>query len=138
MSALWLIPQLAIAGLAEAFAAVGQVEFYYKQFPENMRSVAGALFFCGMAVSSYSSSFLISVVHRITRGRGGKNWLSEDLNQGRLDCFYYLIGGIEVVNLVYFLVCSKWYKYKGSGSAVVVNGVELESTRHGNGKESDV
>ncbi|KAA8540917.1 hypothetical protein F0562_024945 [Nyssa sinensis] len=43
MSALWLIPQFTLAGLAEAFTAVGQVEFYYKQFPENMRSIAGVL-----------------------------------------------------------------------------------------------
>uniref|UniRef100_A0A7N0VH04 Uncharacterized protein n=1 Tax=Kalanchoe fedtschenkoi TaxID=63787 RepID=A0A7N0VH04_KALFE len=61
MSAFWLVPQLATAGLAEAFMAVGQVEFYYKQFPENMRSIAGSLFFCGMAIGSYVSSFLVSV-----------------------------------------------------------------------------
>ncbi|KAH7529169.1 hypothetical protein FEM48_Zijuj05G0156000 [Ziziphus jujuba var. spinosa] len=140
MSALWLIPQLAIAGFAEAFTAIGQVEFYYKQFPENMRSVAGALFFCGMAVSSYLSSFLISIVHTTTQGSHGRtNWLPEDLNQGRLDCFYYLIGALEVVNLAYFLVCSKWYKYKGSDSAAVVNGMELASrNKHGNEKESAV
>ncbi|CAI8610002.1 unnamed protein product [Vicia faba] len=42
MSGLWLIPQLALAGLAEAFMSVAQIEFYYKQFPENMRSIAGS------------------------------------------------------------------------------------------------
>ena len=36
MSGFWLIPQLAIAGLAEAFTAIGLVEFYYKRFPENI------------------------------------------------------------------------------------------------------
>ncbi|KAK6123266.1 hypothetical protein DH2020_042994 [Rehmannia glutinosa] len=41
MSAMWLVPQLALGGLAEAFNAIGQIEFYYKQFPENMRSIAG-------------------------------------------------------------------------------------------------
>ncbi|KAJ8536435.1 hypothetical protein K7X08_034836 [Anisodus acutangulus] len=45
MSALWLVPQLSLAGLAEAFCAIGQVEFYYKQFPENMKSIAGSFFF---------------------------------------------------------------------------------------------
>ncbi|RVW91182.1 Protein NRT1/ PTR family 2.11 [Vitis vinifera] len=35
MSGFWLIPQLTLAGLAEAFTAIGQVEFYYKQFPET-------------------------------------------------------------------------------------------------------
>ncbi|KAF3437795.1 hypothetical protein FNV43_RR20551 [Rhamnella rubrinervis] len=114
MSALWLVPQLTVAGVADAFTAIAELEFFYKQFPENMRSVAGSLFFCGLAGSSYLSSLLISVVHRTTQGPDERtNWLSEDLNQGRLDYFYYLIGALGVVNLAYFLVCAKWYKYKG-------------------------
>uniref|UniRef100_A0A7N0VGD2 Nitrate transporter n=1 Tax=Kalanchoe fedtschenkoi TaxID=63787 RepID=A0A7N0VGD2_KALFE len=113
MSAFWLVPQLATAGLAEAFMAVGQVEFYYKQFPENMRSIAGSLYYCGMAIGSYVSGFLVSVVHHATAGVASGNWLPEDLNRGRLDYFYFMIAGLGVVNVVYFLVCTKWYKYKG-------------------------
>lgn len=116
MSALWLIPQLVLAGLVEGFAAVGQVEFYYKQFPENMRSIGGSLLYCGMGFASYLSSFLISIVHRTTNGAATGNWLPEDLNKGRLDYFYYTIAAVEVFNFGYFLVCAKWYKYKGTGS----------------------
>ncbi|PIN12020.1 H+/oligopeptide symporter [Handroanthus impetiginosus] len=112
MSGNWLIPQLALAGLSEAFTVIGQVEFFYKQFPENMRSFGGSFLFCGFAMSSYLSSFLISVVHKTTKVGDGNNWLAEDLNKGRLDYFYYLVAGLEVVNLGYFLVCAKWYKYK--------------------------
>ncbi|OMO68682.1 Proton-dependent oligopeptide transporter family [Corchorus olitorius] len=110
MSALWLIPQLALAGLTEAFANVGLTEIYYKQFPENMRSVAGSLFHCGQAGSSYLSSLLILIVHRTTQGA----WLTEDLNKGRVDYFYYMIAGLGVLNLGYFLLCSSWYKYKAN------------------------
>ncbi|CAI9753890.1 unnamed protein product [Fraxinus pennsylvanica] len=112
MSGSWLIPQLAIAGISEAFTVIGQVEFFYKQFPENMRSFAGSFLFCGFTMSSYLSSFLISVIHRTTRVGRTENWLSEDLNKARLDYFYYLVAGLEVVNLGYFLICSKYYKYK--------------------------
>ncbi|KAL2515866.1 Protein NRT1/PTR FAMILY 2.11 [Forsythia ovata] len=125
MSALWLVPQLSLAGLAEAFAAIGQVEFYYKQFPENMRSIAGSFFFCGMAAASYLNGFLISLVHRTTEGSSTGNWLPEDLNKGRLDYFYYLITALCVLNLCYFLVCAKWYRYKGTGSSIVA--VEMEA-----------
>ncbi|XP_027331422.1 protein NRT1/ PTR FAMILY 2.9-like [Abrus precatorius] len=117
MSALWLIPQLTLAGLAETFTAVGQVELYYKQFPENMRSIAGSLFYCGMAGSSYLSTFLISIVHKVTAKSATGNWLPEDLNKGRLDFFYYMIAALEVLNLGYFLMCSRWYKYKETGSS---------------------
>lgn len=116
MSGLWLVPQLALAGLSEGFAIIGQVEFFYKQFPENMRSIAGSFLFCGMALASYLSSFLVSMVHGITEGDARGNWLAEDLNKGRLDYFYYLIAALEFLNLVYFLLCAKWYKYKGANA----------------------
>jgi dipeptide/tripeptide permease len=114
MSGLWLIPQLALAGLSEAFNSIGQIEFYYKEFPENMRSIAGSLFFCGMAFSSYLSAFLVSIADRISERTRTGDWLSEDLNKGRLDYFYYMIAALGVLNFGYFLVCAKWYKYKGS------------------------
>ncbi|GFZ17518.1 major facilitator superfamily protein [Actinidia rufa] len=97
MPALWLVPQVSLAGLAEAFMANGQVEFYYEQFLENMRSIAGS-FFCGMAASSYLSGFLVSIVHHKTHGAGTAYWLREDLNKGRLEHFYYLVAGLEAIN----------------------------------------
>ncbi|KAK9901798.1 hypothetical protein M0R45_001960 [Rubus argutus] len=100
MSGFWLVPQLTLAGLAEAFTAIGQVEFYYKQFPENMRSIAG-----------------------ITEGGATGNWLPDDLNKGRLDYFYYMIAALGVVNFGYFLICASWYQYKGSG---IDNTLEVE------------
>ncbi|WVZ62248.1 hypothetical protein U9M48_012014 [Paspalum notatum var. saurae] len=115
-SAFALVPQLAALGLSEAFNQVSQMEFYYKQFPENMRSVAGSLLFSGLALSSYLSGLLVIVVHRATadpdiHGDGG--WLAEDLNRGKLDYFYFLIGFIGAVNFFVFLACAKWYRYKG-------------------------
>ncbi|KAG9137966.1 hypothetical protein Leryth_022456 [Lithospermum erythrorhizon] len=114
MSALFLVPQISIVGLADAFAAIGQVEFYYKQLPENMRSFAGALLFCNGAASSYVNSLLIAVVHKTTEGAATGNWLPEDLNKGRLDYFYFLVAALGSLNVCYFLVISKWYRYKGT------------------------
>ncbi|GAB2269926.1 hypothetical protein Dimus_004844 [Dionaea muscipula] len=115
MSATWLVPQLFLSGLAEAFMAVGQIEFYYKQFPENMRCIGGSLFYLGMAIGSYISSFLVSVVHRATEKGSRGGWLSEDLNKGKLDYFYFVVAGLGTLNFVYFLLVSNWYKYKGCG-----------------------
>ncbi|CAD5325164.1 unnamed protein product [Arabidopsis thaliana] len=113
MSALWLIPQLTLAGIAEAFAAIGQMEFYYKQFPENMKSFAGSIFYVGAGVSSYLASFLISTVHRTTAHSPSGNWLAEDLNKAKLDYFYFMLTGLMVVNMAYFLLMARWYRYKG-------------------------
>ncbi|QHO50688.1 Protein NRT1/ PTR FAMILY 2 [Arachis hypogaea] len=134
MSGMWLIPQLALAGLAEAFMSVAQVEFYYKQFPENMRSMAGSLYYCGHAGSSYLSTLLISTVHQITARSATGNWLPEDLNKGRLDNFYCIIAAIEVVNLGYFLICSQWYRYKGTdSSSTELEKLTQQSERTANG-----
>ena len=38
------------------------MKFYYKQFPENMRSVAGAMLFLEFAIASYASEIMVSVV----------------------------------------------------------------------------
>ena len=118
LSGMWLVPQLSLVGISEAFTVIAGVEFYYKQFPENMRSIGASFLYVGLAVSNYLSSFLVSVVHRTTSGAATGQWLPQDLNKGRLDYFYYLIAAIEVVNFGYFIMCAKWYKYKGSGTSV--------------------
>lgn len=130
MSGMLLVPQLAVAGLAEAFAAIGQTEFYYKQFPENMRSIAGSLFYCALAGSSYLSGLLIVVIHKTTEGSATGNWLAEDLNKGRLDYYYYGIAALGTLNFCYFLVCSRWYKYKEIGSITIeANGEKKQSDK---------
>uniref|UniRef100_A0A0E0HXQ5 Major facilitator superfamily (MFS) profile domain-containing protein n=1 Tax=Oryza nivara TaxID=4536 RepID=A0A0E0HXQ5_ORYNI len=116
-SAFWLVPQLAALGLSEAFNQVSQTEFYYREFPESMRSVAGSVLFSGLALSSYLSGVLVAAVERATRGAGAGDdggWLAEDLNKGRLDWFYLLIAAIGAANFLAFVACAKWYRYKGS------------------------
>ncbi|KAJ0709106.1 putative proton-dependent oligopeptide transporter family, MFS transporter superfamily [Helianthus annuus] len=119
MSGYWLVIQMVVAGISEGFAVIGIVEFFYEQFPENMKSFAGSFFYCGFAMSSYLSSILISIVHRTTNEGLARNWLAQDLNKGKLDYFYYLCMGLEVLNLIYYLMVAKWYKYKGSGDETI-------------------
>ncbi|KAL4199951.1 hypothetical protein AMTRI_Chr03g53900 [Amborella trichopoda] len=129
MSAFWLVPQFCLTGLSEALGVIGQIELYYKQFPENMRSVAGSLFFLGMAGANYLSALMVAVVHSASGGGHGANWLPDDLDHGRLDYFYYTIGVMVLVNLVYFLACARWYVYKGEGNhEVATDFTELKET----------
>ncbi|KAK4605287.1 hypothetical protein RGQ29_013381 [Quercus rubra] len=105
MSAMWLIPQYCLFGLAEAFNAIGQIEFYFSQFPRNMSSIAMALFTLGMAVANLVGSFLVKIVDKATKKGGNESWLSRNLNEGHLDYYYWLITIMCVVNFVYFLGC---------------------------------
>ncbi|XVF14207.1 hypothetical protein REPUB_Repub09cG0038100 [Reevesia pubescens] len=118
MSALWLVPQLFLTGICQGFGCIGQIEFYYKQFPENMRSIAGSFFFLGLAGSNYLNGFLVSTVHHMTARNKAGDWLPEDLNKGKLDYYYYLIAALGFINFVYFLVCAKWYRYKAGDETI--------------------
>lgn len=109
MSAMWLLPYYVFAGLAEAFNAIGQNEFYYSQLPKTMSSIASTLLGVGMSVGSLVASFVMNTVDDVTRKRGGESWVSSNINKAHYDYYYWLLAGLGSINLVYFLVCSKAY-----------------------------
>lgn len=112
ISALWLLPQFCIYGLAEAFYAVGHLEFFYDQFPATMRSTAIAMSWCMTALGNYLSAVIVTLIHNTTGRDGQPDWLDDNLNRGHLEYFYWLLSGLEAVNLVYFIFCTGWYKHR--------------------------
>ena len=105
MSALWLVPQFAMLGLAEAFNAIGQIEFYYSQLPKSMSSIAVAIFTLGTAVANLVGSLLVNIVDGVTSKDGHESWLSSNLNKGHLDYYYWLISVLGLINFIYFVAC---------------------------------
>ncbi|KQK18670.1 protein NRT1/ PTR FAMILY 3.1 [Brachypodium distachyon] len=112
LSAYWLVPQYALHGVAEAFTSVGHLEFMYDQAPESMRSTATALFWLSISLGSYVSTLLVAVVHRWSAGPGGSNWLPDNINRGKLDYFYWIVTLLQVLNLVYYVICARRYTFK--------------------------
>ncbi|KAJ7953741.1 NRT1/PTR family protein 2.2 [Quillaja saponaria] len=112
MSAMWLAPQFVLLGMCEVFNVVGHTEFYNKEAPENMRSIANSLFCLTTAGSSYLLSLLVNIVHNFTGQHGQPDWLDNDINAGRLDYFYFLIAGLMVLNFGYYIFCARRYHYK--------------------------
>ncbi|XP_073153560.1 protein NRT1/ PTR FAMILY 3.1-like [Henckelia pumila] len=112
ISVFWLLPQYCLHGLAEIFYSVGHMEFLYDQSPESMRSTASALNWIGIGFGNYISTLVVALVHKYS-GRNGRNWLPDrNLNRGRLENYYWLVTGIQVVNLIYYVLCAWFYKYK--------------------------
>lgn len=111
ISVFWLVPQFCIHGLAEVFMSVGHLEFLYDQSPESMRSTAAALYWTAISVGNYMGSVMVSLVHKYTGKE--RNWLpNRNLNRGRLEYYYWMVSGIQVVNLVYYVICAWCYTYK--------------------------
>ncbi|XVE91414.1 hypothetical protein REPUB_Repub01dG0007500 [Reevesia pubescens] len=113
ISVFWLVPQYSLHGIAEAFMSIGHLEFFYDQSPESMRSTASALFWTAISVGNYMSTLLVSLVHKYSAKPDGSNWLPDNnLNKGKLEYFYWLLTGLQVVNLIYYICCAKLYAYK--------------------------
>ncbi|KAI3453018.1 hypothetical protein Pfo_009681 [Paulownia fortunei] len=113
ISVLWLMPQYCLHGIAEAFMSIGHLEFFYDQSPESMRSTATALFWLSISAGSYSSTLLVTLVHKYSAGPNGSNWLPDNnLNKGKLEYFYWLITLLQLGNLIYYLLCAKFYTLK--------------------------
>ncbi|XWS26333.1 hypothetical protein CRYUN_Cryun26dG0023300 [Craigia yunnanensis] len=108
MSALWLLPYNVLGGLAEAFNGIGEIEFFYSELPKTMSSIASNLFGLGTFAASLVASFITSTVDDVTK-RGGESWVSSNINKGHYDYYYWLLAGLNMLNFIYFLACSKAY-----------------------------
>lgn len=112
MSIFWQVPQYFIVGTAEIFTFIGQLEFYYDQAPDAMRSLCSALSLSTNALGNYLSTFLVMVVTDITTRNGKLGWIPDNLNRGHLDYFFWLLAILSLLNFGVYLLIAKWYTYK--------------------------
>ncbi|KAG7550323.1 Proton-dependent oligopeptide transporter family [Arabidopsis thaliana x Arabidopsis arenosa] len=105
LSAMWLLPYMILGGIAEALNTIAQNEFFYSELPKSMSSVATTLSSLGMAAASLISSWIITIVDVTTYG----SWITENIDEGHLDYYYWLLVGLSVLNVLYFVWCKKSY-----------------------------
>lgn len=108
ISAFWLVPQFFIVGAGEAFAYVGQLEFFIREAPERMKSMSTGLFLSTLSMGYFLSSLLVTVVEKGTNG----SWLRSNLNKAKLDYFYWMLAVLGVVNFLAFLGFAMRHQYK--------------------------
>ncbi|XP_058074309.1 protein NRT1/ PTR FAMILY 1.2-like isoform X2 [Magnolia sinica] len=120
MSAMWLVPQHCLTGLAEAFNAIGQIEFYYSELPKTMSSIGIALFSLGMGVGNLCGSLIIGIVNDVTKGGSHDSWVSNNPNKGHFDYYYWVLTILSFINFFYFIFCGWIYgPYKADGTKVL-------------------
>ncbi|OWM71820.1 protein NRT1/ PTR FAMILY 6.3-like [Punica granatum] len=120
----YLVPQFFFVGSGEAFTYIGQLDFFLRECPKGMKTMSTGLFLSTLSLGFFFSSLLVTVVHKMTGNK--KPWLADNLNQGRLYNFYWLLTTLSALNFVIYLVCAKWYVYKDKRLAE--KGIELEET----------
>ncbi|XP_024965745.1 protein NRT1/ PTR FAMILY 8.2-like [Cynara cardunculus var. scolymus] len=112
MTIFWQVPQYFLIGCAEVFTFIGQLEFFYDQAPDAMRSLCAALSLTTVALGNYLSTVLVTVVAKVTTKNGKMGWIPDNLNKGHLDYFYWLLAVLSLLNMMVYVAIAKWYTYK--------------------------
>ncbi|XP_051129226.1 protein NRT1/ PTR FAMILY 6.3-like [Andrographis paniculata] len=116
-----LTPQFILVGAGEAFTYMGQLDFFLRECPKGMKTMSTGLFLSTLSLGFFLSSILVTVVHKFTVH---KPWLADNLNEGRLYDFYWLLAILSVFNLAIFLFCARTYVYKEKRMAM--EGIEMD------------
>ncbi|KAG2707647.1 hypothetical protein I3843_05G145000 [Carya illinoinensis] len=112
LSIFWQIPQYSLLGAAEVFTFIGQFEFFYDQSPDAMRSLCSALSSLTDSLGNYLSSLILTLVTYFTTKGGSVGWIPDNLNEGHLDYFFWLLAGLSFLNMLVYIVCARKYKQK--------------------------
>ncbi|CAM8973317.1 unnamed protein product [Rhodiola kirilowii] len=127
MSIFWQVPQYFLIGCSEVFTFIGQLEFFYDQAPDAMRSMGSALSLTTISLGNYLSTLLVTIVTNVTTKNGKLGWIPDNLNRGHLDYFYWMLAVLCLINFFLYLWVSSWYKYKktaGSPDKITIAGAE--------------
>uniref|UniRef100_A0A0A8XQD7 Major facilitator superfamily (MFS) profile domain-containing protein n=1 Tax=Arundo donax TaxID=35708 RepID=A0A0A8XQD7_ARUDO len=117
-------------GLADAFLVVGKIEFFYDQAPESMKSLGTAMSLTAYGVGNILSSFLLSIVTRITRERGNA-WVTNNLNASNLDYYYAFLTVLGGINFLAFAALSGRDRDKAESTETIdiVMGLQTEKAK---------
>ena len=112
MSILWQAPSYVLKGAAGVFAGIGMLEFFYDQAPYAMKSLCAAFAQLAVASGAYFNTLIFAVVAVVTTQGGEPGWIPDNLNEGHLDYFFWMMAALSLLNLVQFLHYSRKYSEK--------------------------
>ncbi|KAL0419484.1 UNVERIFIED_CONTAM: protein NRT1/ PTR FAMILY 4.6 [Sesamum radiatum] len=115
ISLFWLSFQYGVFGVADMFAMVGLMEFFYKEAPSGMRSLATSFALLSLSFGYFLSTVFVNIVNAVTEkvAANKQGWLqAPDLDHNKLDYFYWFLGILSGLNFVNYLFWASWYKYR--------------------------
>ncbi|GJN02496.1 hypothetical protein PR202_ga19855 [Eleusine coracana subsp. coracana] len=113
MSLFWLTPQFFLLGVSDVTSFPGLLEFFNSEAPRGMKSIAAALFWCELGLSSLLATFLVQVVNKATRHGHRGGWLEgTSLNNSHLDLFYWVVSVVGLLAFLNYLYWAKRYVYR--------------------------
>ena len=109
VSILWQTPAYVLIAVSEIFCSIGQLEFFYDQAPDSMRSCCMAMQLLSTALGSFLSSGVVAIVSAAT---ASNPWMPYDLNDGHMDYFFLVLTLIMVVDIGLHILVAANYKLK--------------------------
>ena len=97
-----------------AFPTSG-LEFAYSQSPVDLRGVVMGLNLAMIGFGYYFASVLASIVKSASQG----DWYPQDLNDGRLENYMFLLAGLMLLNFVIFVILAQRYQYASHQGEVI-------------------
>ncbi|XP_061352915.1 protein NRT1/ PTR FAMILY 5.2-like [Gastrolobium bilobum] len=111
-----LLPQFILMGAADAFLEVSKIEFFYDQAPESMKSLGTSYSMTSLGIGNFLSTFLLSTVSHITKEHGHQGWILNNMNASHLDYYYAFLAVLNFLNLIFFMIVTKFYVYSAEVS----------------------
>lgn len=114
LSAYWLLIQYCLIGIAEVFCIVGLLEFLYEEAPDAMKSIGSAYAALAGGLGCFVATIINSIIKSVTGNNNmdKQSWLSQNINTGRFDYFYWLLTALSLINFCIFMYSAHKYKYR--------------------------
>ncbi|XP_027150903.1 protein NRT1/ PTR FAMILY 5.5-like [Coffea eugenioides] len=104
MTVFWLVPQFVLLGGLDAFYENSVAPFLNDQSPPSMKKYLVYLNPGLSGLGAIGSVLSVYVVGEISKKGGKKSWFQHDLNQSRLDHYYWVLAGLSGAILIWFFL----------------------------------
>ncbi|XP_046563912.1 solute carrier family 15 member 4-like [Haliotis rubra] len=108
LSVLTQIPQFALVGSAEVFTSIPSLEFAFTQAPPSMQGLLTGVFYAVMGLGNYVATLILAIVSAAT---ADDPWFPNELNYGHAEYLFFLLGGLMLLDLMFFVPVARRYKY---------------------------
>ncbi|EEF33934.1 transporter, putative [Ricinus communis] len=106
MTSSWLVVPQLLLGFAHSFHLLAQAEACSSQVFPRSYIIHEVMIILSYGIGNYLSATITVLVSLLT------GWLSNNINDGRLDYVFWMLAMIGVVNFGYYLVSAKRYKFQ--------------------------
>ena len=84
-----------------------------------MKNTCTSLALLTIALGSFLSSSIYAIVAAFTATGGSAGWISDNLNQGHLDYFFWAMAAMCTLNFFVYTAFAKNYKLKNQDSVLM-------------------